>query len=697
SHSLIAVFSFLAHKHISFEYKDDVAVIQFNDPASKVNKQSLQLHELADVLGDIWLYRSSKSVVLISGKPGCFLAGADSNMLQSCTTSEEVASLCEEAQKLFRRIEQSRVPIVAAIHGSCVSRGLEVGLLGAFDMLLSGKNITADEAKKMGLVDQLVDPLGPGLKSPEERTMEYLEEVALYTFTQQKMKTCHCKRVCAELWDTVTGLGPVRKIIYSTVTKRVQKQTKNLYPAPFQIIECVKTGIEHGSNAGYLAEAQSFGKLVMTSESKALIGLHNGHLLCKKNRFGPPEKEVKKLAILGAGLMGAGIAQVSVDKGLTSILKDTTEDAISKGYEKVYKSFDTRVKKKAMISFERDAIMSNLSIQTDYSGFESADMVIEAVFEDLNIKHKVLKEVEAVTPPHCIFATNTSALPVRDIAAASKRPEKVIGIHYFSPVDKMQLVEIVTTDKTSKDTLAAAVSVALKQGKIVVTDGPGFYTTRCMGCLLMESLRLLQEGVTATKSDFLATSFGFNVGPFAVTDEVGVDIGLHISEMLCKAFGSRYEGGSLEIVKTMLEKGLKGCKSGKGFFLYGKTKSVNPEVEEILKNHQVTAPSAISSEYDMQYRLLSRCINESLMCLQEGIIQSPLEGDIGAVFGYGFPPMHGGPFRFVDTFGAERLVSLMKRFEDVYGNQFTPCQLLLDHTKDPSKRFYQSSPSLLQY
>uniref|UniRef100_A0AAX7UMM7 Trifunctional enzyme subunit alpha, mitochondrial n=1 Tax=Astatotilapia calliptera TaxID=8154 RepID=A0AAX7UMM7_ASTCA len=740
-HIKVSLSNYLAHKHISFEYKDDVAVIQFNDPASKVNKQSLQLHELADVLGDIWLYRSSKSVVLISGKPGCFLAGADSNMLQSCTTSEEVASLCEEAQKLFRRIEQSRVPIVAAIHGSCVSRGLElatachyriatksketvlgtpevmlgllgycstqeynkVGLLGAFDMLLSGKNITADEAKKMGLVDQLVDPLGPGLKSPEERTMEYLEEVALYTFTQQKMKTCHCKRVCAELWDTVTGLGPVRKIIYSTVTKRVQKQTKNLYPAPFQIIECVKTGIEHGSNAGYLAEAQSFGKLVMTSESKALIGLHNGHLLCKKNRFGPPEKEVKKLAILGAGLMGAGIAQVSVDKGLTSILKDTTEDAISKGYEKVYKSFDTRVKKKAMISFERDAIMSNLSIQTDYSGFESADMVIEAVFEDLNIKHKVLKEVEAVTPPHCIFATNTSALPVRDIAAASKRPEKVIGIHYFSPVDKMQLVEIVTTDKTSKDTLAAAVSVALKQGKIVVTvkDGPGFYTTRCMGCLLMESLRLLQEGVTATKSDFLATSFGFNVGPFAVTDEVGVDIGLHISEMLCKAFGSRYEGGSLEIVKTMLEKGLKGCKSGKGFFLYGKTKSVNPEVEEILKNHQVTAPSLCvccsSSEYDMQYRLLSRCINESLMCLQEGIIQSPLEGDIGAVFGYGFPPMHGGPFRFVDTFGAERLVSLMKRFEDVYGNQFTPCQLLLDHTKDPSKRFYQSSPSLLQY
>uniref|UniRef100_A0A669E5V4 Trifunctional enzyme subunit alpha, mitochondrial n=1 Tax=Oreochromis niloticus TaxID=8128 RepID=A0A669E5V4_ORENI len=728
SHSLIAVFSILAYKHISFEYKEDVAVIRFSDQTSKVNKQSLQLHELADVLGDIWLYRSSKSVVLISGKPGCFLAGADSNMLQSCTTSEEVTSLCEEAQKLFRRIEQSRVPIVAAIHGSCLSRGLElatachyriatksketvlgtpevmlgllpgaggtqrlpkmVGLLGAFDMLLSGKNITADEAKKMGLVDQLVDPLGPGLKSPEERTMEYLEEVAVGVANDLANKKIPLTR--EKSFRLIMGLGPVRKMMYSTITKRVQKQTKNLYPAPFQIIE-VKSSL-----MGEDKHISSFGKLVMTSESKALIGLHNGCLLCKKNRFGPPEKEVKKLAILGAGLMGAGIAQVSVDKGFTTILKDTTEDAISKGYEKVYKSFDTKVKKKAMISFERDAIMSNLSIQTDYSGFESADMVIEAVFEDLNVKHKVLKEVEAVTPPHCIFATNTSALPIRDIAAASKRPEKVIGIHYFSPVDKMQLVEIITTDKTSKDTLAAAVSVALKQGKIVVTDGPGFYTMRCMGSLFMESLRLLQEGVTATKSDFLATSFGFNVGPFAVTDEVGVDIGLHISEMLCKAFGSRYEGGSLEIVKTMVEKGLKGCKSGKGFFLYGKTKSVNPEVEEILKNHQLCVCCS-SSEYDMQYRLLSRCINESLMCLQEGIIASPLEGDIGAVFGYGFPPMHGGPFRFVDTFGADRLVSLMKRFEDVYGNQFTPCQLLLDHAKDPSKKFYESSPSLLQY
>uniref|UniRef100_A0A3Q0SZP5 Hydroxyacyl-CoA dehydrogenase trifunctional multienzyme complex subunit alpha a n=1 Tax=Amphilophus citrinellus TaxID=61819 RepID=A0A3Q0SZP5_AMPCI len=566
-------------------------------------------------------------------------------------------------------------------------------------MLLSGKNITADKARKMGLVDQLVDPLGPGLKTPQEQTIEYLEEVAVGVakdLANKKIPVIREKSFRLKQNDWVLmGLGPVRKMIYNTATKRVQKQSKNFYPAPFKIIECVKTGIEQGSDAGYQAEAQSFGKLVMTSESKALIGLYNGHLLCKKNQFGSPEKEVKKLAILGAGLMGPGIAQVSVDKGLTTILKDTTEDGISRGHENVYKSFNTKVKEKAMTSFERDAIMSNLSIQTDYSGFESADMVIEAVFEDLNIKRQVLKEVEAVIPPHCIFATNTSALSIRDIAAASKRPEKVIGMHYFSPVDKMQLLEIITTDKTSKDTLASAVNVALKQGKTVITvkDGPGFYTTRCMGCLFVESLRLLQEGVAVTKIDSLARSFGFHVGPFMLTDEVGIDIGLHISEMLCKVFGSRYEGGNLEIVKTMVEKGLKGRKSGKGFFVYGKM-NVNPEVEEILKKYRVTAPSSVSSEYDMQYRLMSRCINESVMCLQEGIIATPLEGDIGAVFGYGFPPVHGGPFRFVDTFGAERLVSLMKRFEDVYGNQFTPCQLLLDHVKDHSKRFYQSSPSL---
>nr|XP_046228220.1 hydroxyacyl-CoA dehydrogenase trifunctional multienzyme complex subunit alpha a [Scatophagus argus] len=737
SRSLSLSPSLAARTHVSCELKDDVAVIRLNDPTAKVNTLSAQMQsELMELMGEIWSNRAVKSAVFISSKPGCFIAGADINMIQSCTSSEEATRLSREGQKIFEKIEKSPIPFVAAIHGHCLGGGLElalacqyriatksrktvlgtpevmlgllpgaggtqrlpkmVGLAGAFDMMLTGRSIRADKAKKMGLVQQLVHPLGPGLKPAEERTIEYLEEVAVGVakgIANKEVLLTKEKKLMQKLRDTVMDLGPVRKQIYKAVREKAQKETRGLYPAPLKIIECVQTGEEKGREAGYRTEAENFGRLAVTSESKALIGLHHGQVFCKKNHFGSPEKEVKRLAILGAGLMGTGIAQASIEKGLTTILKDTTMESISSGHEKVYNSLNTKVKKGALTSMERDVTLSNLSVQCDYSGFESADMVIEAVFEDIDLKHKVLKEVEAVTPPHCIFVSNTSCLPIKDIAAASKRPEKVIGMHYFSPVDKMRLLEIVTTDKTSEDTLASAVSVGLKQGKtvIVVRDGVGFYTTRCLFFMFSEAIRIFQEGVRIKEMDTLVESIGFPFGASTLVDEIGIDVIAHVSQAITKAHGSRSEGGNMDILKTLLERGFKGRKSGKGFYIYGKgkkDKTVNPEVDEILRKYKVTAPPAVSSGSDLRLRILSRFVNEAVLCLQEGIIRNPVEGDIGAVFGVGFPPCHGGPFRYVDTFGAERLVSIMRRFEDVYGDPFTPCQLLLDKAKDPSKKFH---------
>ncbi|WP_018690750.1 fatty acid oxidation complex subunit alpha FadJ [Algicola sagamiensis] len=705
----------------SLEIRDDnIGVITMDVPGEKMNTLKSEFaDQFVEIMDKIKHEPNLKGLVLISGKDDSFVAGADISMLDSCKSQNDAEEISRTAQRVFKDLETLKVPIIAAINGPCLGGGLElalacharicttnpktaiglpevqlgllpggggtqrlprlVGVQKALDMMLTGKQIRPKQAKKMGLVDDIV---------PKTILLDAAIKLA------KKGKPSR-KPPKLDLMGKVLETNPYgRKVLFDQATKQTLKKTRGNYPAPEKILDAVKAGVELGIEQGYDKEAKGFSELVMTKESEALRSIFFATTEMKKENGvdGVDPLKVNKAAVLGGGLMGGGISYVTTNKASVPVrLKDISHDGIKHAMQYSFDLLNKKVKRRHILKAEMQKQMNMLTGTVDYSGFHDADIVMEAVFEDLNLKRRMVADVEENCRENTIFASNTSSLPIGQIAGEAKRPENVIGLHYFSPVDKMPLVEVIAHDKTSDSTISTTVDFARKQGKtpIVVKDKAGFYVNRILAPYMNEAAFVLLDGEPIEHLDSALVDFGFPVGPMTLLDEVGIDIGAKIGPILVGELGDRFQAPAA--FDKLIADGRKGKKNGKGLYLYnGKAKKSKKEVDESVYALLGITPNQKQSKDEIAERCVVQMLNEAARCLDEGIIRNARDGDIGAIFGIGFPPFLGGPFRYMDQLGAKQLVSKLEGYQRRYGDRFEPADCLKNMAEKDGK-FYQDA------
>ncbi|MBM7343996.1 fatty acid oxidation complex subunit alpha FadJ [Pantoea coffeiphila] len=691
---------------------DNVGVITIDVPGEKMNTLKAEFAgEIRSVLKRACANPQLAGLVIVSGKADSFIAGADIAMIAACHSAQQAEKLAQQGQKVMAEIAGLPVPVVAAIHGACLGGGLELALschhrvcsldektrlglpevqLGllpgsggtqrlprligasvALDMILSGKTLRPRQALKCGLVDEAVP-----------------HAILLETAVKMVLKAREARKPLPLRERLLSGPAG-RALLFNMAKRRAQAKTHGNYPAVDKILTVARQGLEQGSSSGYEAEARAFGELAMTPESSALRGLFFATTALKKDpgAAGKP-RTLHSIGVLGGGLMGGGIACVTATRaGLPVRIKDINAQGINHALKTSWQVLSKAVKRRHLTEAGRQQQMALITGSTDYQGFSQRDVIIEAVFEDLALKQKMVAEVEAHCGPQTIFASNTSSLPITDIAAHAQRPENVIGLHYFSPPEKMPLVEVIPHSGTSDVTVATAVALAKKQGKtaIVVADKAGFYVNRILAPYVIEAMHCLLAGEPIEAIDDALVKFGFPVGPVQLLDEVGIDVGTHIMPVLEKAWGERFALPSA--LGAVLNDNRKGRKNGRGFYLYGKRpggkKKADAEIYRLLK----LSPKPCLSAQDIATRCVMMMLNEAARTLDEQVVGSVRDGDIGAVFGIGFPPFLGGPFRYMDRMGIAQVVAALEQLEQRFGSRFAPCERLKKMMEE-QKTFY---------
>jgi 3-hydroxyacyl-CoA dehydrogenase/enoyl-CoA hydratase/3-hydroxybutyryl-CoA epimerase len=699
--------------------EDGVAIVTLDLPGESINKFSRAVRgEFAALLTELEADAAVRAMVIISGKPEIFVAGADINEFVALRTAEEATRLSREGQKLLGRVERCAKPVVAAIQGTCIGGGLElvlachyrvasdhpktvfgapevqlgllpgaggcnrlprsVGLRAALHLILTGRSVPAARAFKMGLVDELVSPA-------------ILKEVAVAAALRLAERPMRRRRgprgVTAWLMDRS---APGQAFVLRRARAMTLKQTGGHYPAPLTALDAVRYGLANGLEQGLENEAELFGQMAVTDVSRRLVEIFFATTALKKDPGvaapAPEPRRVDRLGVVGAGFMGSGIAAVAATHtGIPVRLRDTELPRVGAGLRTVADIIGERVRRRSVTRREGARQTALVSGTVDYTGFRTADLVIEAVFEDLALKQAVLKEIESVARPDCVFASNTSTIPISRIAAVSSRPSNVIGMHFFSPVQRMPLLEVVVGARTAPETTVTAVAFGRRLGKtvIVVQDHPGFFVNRILAPYMNEAGHLLMEGVPVETVDAAMTRWGFPVGPVTLLDEVGLDVAAKAAAVMQEAFGARLTP-RLDLSALVADRRL-GRKNGRGFFLYrrGKKGGVDTATAALLG----ITPAAGPASEPPTGRLAFAMLNEAVRALEEGVVRSPRDGDIGAIFGIGFPAFRGGPFRALDAMGARAAVDTLEHLAAAHGDRFRPAGTLADQARRGT-RFY---------
>ncbi|HEX9944942.1 MAG TPA: 3-hydroxyacyl-CoA dehydrogenase NAD-binding domain-containing protein [Thermoanaerobaculia bacterium] len=685
---------------------DRLATLTFDSPDRKVNVFTrAAFEELERVIEEVATRQDIGCLILLSGKAGSFIAGADVDEIARVMDPMEAEAGSRAGHRLFSAWESLPFPTVAAIRGVCLGGGLEIslastyrvasdredtkmglpevrlgilpgwggstrlprliGIAAALDLILTGRTAAGRKALALGLVDALL---------PDARFLDGVRDFAL-----ARLDKCRREEGGLDLKEILLERNPVgRKILFDQARKKTLEQSQGHYPAPLRAIEVVRVGIEDGVRAGFDAEARAVAELATSRTSKNLVHVFRLTEDAKKETGlpGAEPRPVRSTAVLGAGVMGGGIAQLIAAKtDLPVRMKDVREEALASGLQHAAELFDKQVQRRRLPAPEARRKMALLHPTLDYSGFGRVDLVVEAIVENMGVKQGVFAETAKHVPEDAVLASNTSSLSIAGIGSKTPHRDRVVGMHFFNPVHKMPLVEVIAPEGSDAAAVNTVFAFTRRLGKtpVLVKDTPGFLVNRLLMFYSTEALWLLDEGYRIEDLDRAMTDWGMPVGPMALTDEVGIDVATKVAHILHEAFADRLP------LPAWLDKvpqaGRLGTKNGQGFYRYEgkKRKEPDPTVYALLgiqPRVENPDPGAIAD------RMVLPMVNEAARCLEEEVVRSAADLDLALIFGTGFPPFRGGLCRWADQEGPGQIIATLERLESAVGSRLRPSDAL---------------------